>query len=179
MARKPVKPPTAVLIQQVHPAFAPLVAQFVNVADLKVTYVNSGASGYSAYSGPAAGTIEYNTYYNGYSEASWKTIVAHEVGGHHDVWHQLVRDVGLTKAWTDYYDIDTYAKEFFENRWWEMFGAAKTFSLVLAKECYLDLRGSVRMGLPGAYLRSIGLATFAQQQQFGQGSEVIYSRAVA
>ncbi len=53
--------------------------------------------------------MRYNAYYV-LSDATWAQTVSHELGGHHDAWHELVAKVGASQAWTDYYDLDYFAE---------------------------------------------------------------------
>lgn len=115
--------------------------------------VDYGANGYAGYSYPAQGRVEYNSYYVGrVSQSQWETIVAHEVGGHIDTWNEIVASVGVSQAWTDYYDINIFAQE-----WLAQKGYA--FSSGLSKELWLDCAGPVSHGYTGNYLTYYGVPT--------------------
>ena len=55
--------------------------------------------------------------------------MAHEVGGHHDAWNEIVAKVGTGQAWTDYYDLDYFGEKWAEARYQALKGTARDFTL--------------------------------------------------
>ena len=104
------------------------------------------------------------------SSANWAQTVSHEVGGHHDAWHELVAKVGATQAWTDYYDLDYFGKIWAEGRYKAVEGTARNFTLSEGKELYLDCVGPVSHGYPGNYLTNRGVTGTTAQTTFCQGA---------
>jgi hypothetical protein len=165
-------------IKSVHDSVCPTVGEYTPCAGLSVTVAAFGAVGWTASSGPASGTVEYNSSQN-HSTATWAAVVAHEVGGHHDAWRELVAKVGTTQAWTDYYDLDYYGKIWAEARFKAVKGTVRTFTLSEGKESYLDCAGPVSHGYPGNYLTNRGIIGTTAQASFCQGAATVMSDAVS
>jgi hypothetical protein len=161
-------------IKAVHDSVCPAVAEYTSCSSLAVTVSAAGLVGWTASSGPAAGTITYNSSY-AMSSASWAQTVAHEVGGHHDAWREIVAKVGEAQAWTDYYDLDYFGELWAEGRYKAIKGTVRDFTRSDGKEAYLDCVGPVAHGYPGNYLTSWGFAAGAAQQSFCQGAATVMS----
>jgi hypothetical protein len=155
----------------------PKVASYTSCGSLDATIADFGATGWVGRSHPAAGSLDMNTFYT-YSQSGFSTVVAHEVGGHIDTWNELVAKVGTTQAWTDYYDIDTFAQPWITQRWAATMGTNKSFSTSQAKEGWLDCRGPVAHGYRGDYLYSWGIAAGSAQQSFCRGYGTVLTEAM-
>ena len=166
---------TAVEIRAVHDSTCPAVSEYLTCSSLTVTVAAFGLTGWTARSGPAAGTVDYNSTYT-LSAASWAQTVSHEVGGHHDAWHELVAKVGAARAWTDYYDLDRYGETWAEGRF-AAFDKPRDLSTFEGKEIYLDCAGPVTHGYPGNYLTNRGIPV-SDQPRFCQGHESVMASAV-
>jgi hypothetical protein len=165
-------------IKSVHDLTCPAVAEYTSCAGLKVTVADLGSTGWSGNSSPANGTTSYNAHVQ-MSSSSWAQTVSHEIGGHHDAWNELVAKVGLTKAWTDYYDLDYFGKIWAEARFRAVKGTTRTFTLSEGKESYLDCAGPVSHGYPGNYLTNRGVIGTTAQTSFCQGAATVMSDAVS
>ena len=155
-------------IQAAHTDVCPRVSEHTSCSALTVTIKDFGNVGWAGWAHPANSAIDYNSYFNA-SQATWSNVVAHEVGGHLDVWNEIVARVGTTQAWTDYYDIDAFAVPWATARWTATKGTTRTFSTGDAKEAFTDCAGPVAHGYQANYLYSWGLSTAAQQQTFCKG----------
>lgn len=164
-------------IQAAQADVCPKVAEYTSCSALGVTISNFGSTGWAGYSHPANDAVDYNTYYT-VSQAQWANIVAHEVGGHIDAWNEIVAKVGVTQAWTDYYDLDYFGAQWATARWTAVKGTSRTFSTGEGKEAYLDCAGPVAHGYQGNYLYSWGMTTASSQQSFCQGSAGVMTDAL-
>jgi hypothetical protein len=165
-------------IKSVHDSVCPTVGEYTPCAGLSVTVAAFGAVGWTASSGPAAGTVEYNSSQS-HSTSTWAAVVAHEVGGHHDAWRELVAKVGTTQAWTDYYDLDYFGEVWAEARYLALKGTARDFTRSEGKETYLDCAGPVDHGArQGFYLSRWGFSAGTAQQTFCQGSATVMTNAL-
>ena len=164
-------------VRSIHDTTSPTVAEYTACSSLSVTVSAFGTVGWSGSSGPAAGTVSYNTSY-GLSTSQWAQTVAHEVGGHHDAWREIVAKVGTTQAWTDYYDLDYFGELWAEARYEALKGATRDVSRTLGKEAYLDCVGPVAHGYPGNYLSGLGFAAGSAQVSFCQGADTVMTNAL-
>lgn len=160
-----------------HKAVCAKVVEFTDCTLLKASAVNEGATGYTATSAPATGEVKYNSYYT-QTQVAWERTVSHEVGGHHDAWNEIVAKVGVSQAWTDYYDLDYFAEPFMEARWLAVKGTVRDFTRSEAKEMYLDCVGPTAHGYAGAYLSARSMPDLATQQQFCTGNEQVMTDAL-
>jgi hypothetical protein len=156
----------------------PKVARYTDCAAVTRNITDFGGTGWVGYAHPADEAVDFNTYYT-YSQASWSNVVAHEVGGHVDAWNELVAKVGAAQAWTDYYQLDTYAQPWVTARWSATQGSTRSFSTSQAKEAYLDCRGAVAHGYRGDYLYTWGIAAGTAQQTFCTGYTTVMDQALA
>ena len=164
---------TAAELVTLHNSLCPQVSMYVDCSNIRVVtgYYDTTWAGFSH---PADGYVEYNTKYLGISSASWSNVISHEIGGHMDTWAELVSKVGTARAWTDYYDIDTYAQPYFETK----LGVSLTKSA--AKEVYLDCQGAVRNGYIGGYLYNYyGRTSLAAQQDACKGYRTVFDQAIS
>ena len=160
-------------LRDLHATLCPQVSQYTDCSTLRVVigYYDTAWVGSSH---PADNYVEYNSKYLNRPVSSWSVTIAHEVGGHIDTWNELVSKVGLSRAWTDYYDIDTYAEPFFETK------LGTDLSSSRAKEVYLDCQGAVRNGYMGDYLRGYyGKTTLSAQQDTCKSYRTIFDQAIA
>jgi hypothetical protein len=134
-------------IKAIHDRVCPRVVEYVDCTKIAVQVADFGATGWNGYSGPAAGTVQYNTHYP-LSAYDWERIVSHEMGGHHDSWAEV--SARGTNPWVDYYDLDTHAVEW-------LAGHGYTFDKTLSKELYSDCAGPVAHGYPGVYMQNRGI----------------------
>ena len=155
-------------VQAAHADVCPKVSEYTSCGALTVTIKDFGNVGWAGWAHPANSAIDYNTYFNA-SQSAWSNVVAHEVGGHLDAWNEIVARVGVTQAWTDYYDLDAFAVPWATARWTATKGTTRSFSTGDAKEAYLDCAGPVQHGYQGNYLFMWGLGTTSQQQTFCKG----------
>ena len=177
--REPEPTPTASrTILEIHHRTCPEVVEYTDCAAVTVEVADFGATGWTGSSGPAAGVVRYNSYYV-LSDASWAQTVSHELGGHHDAWHELVAKVGVTQAWTDYYDLDYFAERWAEARWVTVTGTRRDLTMQTAKEVYLDCAGPVSHGYRGNYLSNRGVATTTRQAAFCRGHQKVMADAIA
>ena len=160
-------------IKPIHDSVCPSVAEYAPCSSLSVTVANYGA-GWLASSGPANGTIQYNSYYS-MTSAKWSQTVSHEVGGHHDAWREIVAKVGASQAWTDYYDLDYFGEMWAEARYKALKGTTRDFTRTEGKEGYLDCVGPVAHGYSGNYLTNWGFPAGSAQQSFCQGASTVMS----
>lgn len=165
-------------IRAAHDATCPLVAQYTACASLTVTIADFGNTGWAAQASPAKGAVTYNSYYSSATQADWSAVVAHEVGGHVDVWNEIVAKVGVGQAWTDYYDLDHFAAPWASGAWSAVTGSPRTFGTAEAKEAFLDCAGPVAHGYRGNYLYLWGLTSTAGQRQFCAGSDAVLTAAL-
>ncbi len=156
----------------------PQVVGYTDCAAVTRDIEDFGGTGWVGYAHPANETVQFNTYYT-YSQSSWNNVVAHEVGGHVDAWNELVSKVGTSQAWTDYYELDTFAQPWVTARWAATMGTSKTFSTSMAKEAYLDCRGPVSHGYRGDYLYIWGIAAGTPQKTFCTGYTTVMDQALA
>jgi hypothetical protein len=160
---------TTVDVLSIHNQKCPAVSEYVTCSALIVTAEDFGQTGWTGSSGPAAGTVKYNTYYT-MSTSNWEQTVSHEVGGHHDAWAEVsARGVD---PWADYYDLDYFGELWMEARYLDFKGTARDFTRTEGKEMYLDCAGPVRYGYRGNYLYNRSIAT-AEQPAFCAGHEVV------
>ncbi len=155
-------------IQAAHADVCPRVSEYTSCSALTVTIKDFGNVGWAGWAHPANDAIDYNSYFN-VSQAAWSNVVAHEVGGHLDVWNEIVARVGTAQAWTDYYDLDAFAVPWAAARWTATKGTTRTFSTGEAKEAFIDCAGPVAHAYQANYLYSWGLTTATQQQTFCKG----------
>lgn len=167
------KPTTAATAGDTHNRVCPQVVEHITCPTLTVTAAPLGTSYGVAWSKPSAGEVTYNTTYD-LTGQQWSELVAHEVGGHHDVWAELVVKVGTAQAWTDYYDIDRLAVPWIEARHVAVKGTPRTYTQTEAKEGFLDCAGPVAHGYFGHYLGSFGIG---DQRMFCQGWEAVMGEA--
>lgn len=156
-------------IIRTHNKVCPKVTEYLDCRSVTVEVADFGATGWSASSGPAAGTVKYNTHYSG---QPWADVVAHEMGGHHDVWAELVARVGVSQAWTDYYDIDRLAEPWLEAK------LGYDTTAFYGKEVVLDCEGPVRHGYVGQYLKWRFGVQATEQPAFCSGYRDIIEAAV-
>ena len=181
---KPSKPSTTTsltgpsAIRAAHEATCPLVAEYTVCGALSVTIADFGNTGWAAQAGPAKGTVTYNSYYSSATQADWSAVVAHEVGGHVDVWNEIVATVGVGQAWTDYYDLDHFAAPWATAAWSAVTAASRPFGTAEAKEAFLDCAGPVAHGYRGNYLYLWGLTSTSAQRQFCAGSDAVLTSAL-
>jgi hypothetical protein len=168
---------TAAQVRSVHDTVCPTVAEYTPCSGLSVTVSNFGATGWTGTSGPADKTVSYNTY-SALPASDWSAVVAHEVGGHHDAWNEIVAKVGTSQAWTDYYDLDYFGEKWAEARYQALKGTARDFTLSEGKEVYLDCAGPVAHGYTGYYLSGRGFSAGTQQVTFCQGASTVMSDAL-
>lgn len=164
-------------IKSVHDTVCPAVVEYTPCSALSVTVANYGQTGWSASSGPANGTVQYNSYY-AMSSASWAQTVSHEVGGHHDAWREIVAKAGETQAWTDYYDLDYFGELWAEARYKAVKGTTRDFTRSEGKETYLDCAGPVAHGYTGNYISRWGVSGLDAQKVFCQGAATVMSDAL-
>jgi hypothetical protein len=173
---KPSAPASSIVdIRAVHDDTCPRVVQYLTCSSLSVTIFGYGLTGWTASSGPAKGTVEYNSSYT-LSASSWAQTAAHEVGGHHDAWAELVTKVGVDQAWMDYYDLDTFGEPWAESRFAAL-GKPRDLTSHEGKEVYLDCAGPVAHGYSGNYLTNRGIP-FADQPAFCVGHESVMTKAL-
>lgn len=165
-------------VQAAYDDVCPKVAAYTSCASLDATIADFGATGWVGSAHPAAGAVDFNIHYT-YSQASWNNVVAHEVGGHIDAWNELVAKVGTTQAWTDYYEIDTFAQPWITKRWSATMGTSKSFTTSQAKEGWLDCRGPVAHGYRGDYLYTWGISAGTAQQNFCRGYADVMTQAIS
>ncbi|NHA67395.1 hypothetical protein [Phycicoccus flavus] len=165
-------------IQAAHDATCRVVVEYTSCASLTVKIADFGNTGWAAQSSPATGTVTYNSYYKTATQADWSHVVAHEVGGHVDTWNEIVAKVGVTQAWTDYYDVDRFAQGWATTSWGTLSTGARSFSTSDAKEAFLDCVGPVAHGYRGNYLYTWGLTTSTQQKRFCTGVDTVLSAAL-
>ena len=163
-------------IKSVHDSICPTVEEYTNCSALSATASNYGQTGWTASSGPANGTVQYNAYY-AMGSAQWAQTVSHEVGGHHDAWNEIVYKVGLTKAWTDYYDLDYFGELWAEARYKATKGTVRDFTRSEGKETYLDCVGPVAHKYTGNYLSMWGISA-TLQPTFCLGADTVMSDAL-
>lgn len=163
---------TAVDIRSVHNNVCPQVVEYASCSSITVTVAAYGLTGWTARSGPAAGTVEYNSSYT-MTASGWAQTVSHEVGGHHDAWAELVARVGVSQAWLDWPDLGRFGEPWAEGRF-AAIGAPRDLSLTEGKEIYLDCAGPVAHGYPGNYLTNRGVT---DQPLFCRGYETVMSNA--
>lgn len=175
----PTAPSTtgASAIQAAQEDVCPKVSDHTSCAALTVTIKDFGNVGWAGQAHPANQSVDYNTYFTA-SQSAWSNVVAHEVGGHVDTWNEIVARVGVTQAWTDYYDIDAFAVPWATARWSAVKGTSRAFSTWEAKEAYLDCAGPVAHGYQGNYLYTWGLSTSSQQQSFCTGASTVLEDAL-
>jgi hypothetical protein len=162
---------SATSIKPIHDSVCPTVAEYTACSSLAVTVTSTGAGSLGS-SGPANGTVTYNSYYS-MSSAQWAQTVSHEVGGHHDAWGEIVAKVGASQAWTDYYDLDYFGELWAEGRYKALKGTTRDFTRAEGKEGYLDCVGPVAHGYSGNYLSNWGLSAGSAQQSFCQGASTV------
>jgi hypothetical protein len=173
---KPTAPTSMTVdVRAVHDDTCPKVVQYLTCGSLTVTVQAFGLTGWTASSGPAKGTVEYNSSYT-LSASSWAQTAAHEVGGHHDAWAELVAKVGVDQAWTDYYDLNTFGEPWAESRFAAL-GKPRDLTSHEGKEIYLDCAGPVLHGYSGNYLTNRGIA-MTDQPRFCQGHETVMAQAL-
>ena len=143
---KKTSPTVTKSVLQIHNEVCPQVVEYTNCSSLTVVIDNFGATGWNGSAHPSSGTVRYNTYY---SNSNWAQVVSHEVGGHIDAWNEIVAKVGVSQAWTDYYDLDKYAVQ------WLYRHTGTTYGTTRAKEMYLDCAGPVEHGYWGNYVGSL------------------------
>ncbi len=165
-------------VQAAYADVCPTVAAYTSCSALSVTIDNFGGTGWTGYAHPANGAVDFNTYYS-YSQSSWNNVVAHEVGGHIDAWNEIVATVGVTQAWTDYYELDTVAQPWVAARWQATQGTSRSFTTSQAKEAYLDCRGPVSHGYRGDYLYVWGIPAGSAQRTFCTGYADVMAKALA
>jgi len=136
----------AAQIERVHDRLCRKVVEYTDCKSLTVTVSDFGPTGWIATSQPYTGIVNYNSHYK-YTKDIWESVVAHEVGGHHDTWNEIVARVGYNQAWTDYYELDHYAQ-----LW--LAGHGYSFDQSLAKELWLDCAGPVDHGYTGLYMQT-------------------------
>lgn len=163
--------------KSVHDSVCDPVSEYVTCSGIAVTVSNFGATGWTASSGPANGTVSYNSYYT-LSSSSWAQTVSHEIGGHHDAWREIVAKVGSTQAWTDYYDLDYFGERWAEARYKALKGTVRDYTLAEGKEGYLDCVGPVAHGYPGNYLSRWGFSAGTAQAQFCTGAGQVMTDAL-
>lgn len=168
---------TASGIKSIHDTTCDAVSEYVPCTGLSVTVSNFGATGWTASSGPANGTVSYNSYYS-LSSASWAQTVSHEVGGHHDAWREIVAKVGSSQAWTDYYDLDYFGELWAEARYKAVKGTSRDFTRNEGKELYLDCVGPVAHGYSGNYLTNRGISSGDPQRTFCSGADTVMNDAL-
>ncbi len=156
----------------------PKVAAYTACGALDATIDDFGATGWVGSSHPAASSLDINTHYS-YTQAGFSNVVAHEVGGHIDAWNEIVARVGTAQAWTDYYELDTFAQPWITKRWAATMGTSKTFSTSQAKEGWLDCRGPVAHGYRGDYLYMWGISAGSAQQRFCTGYGEVMTQALS
>jgi hypothetical protein len=169
---------SASAVRSVHDSVCPSVAEYTSCPGISVTVSNFGATGWTGNSSPANKTVSYNTY-SSLSGSAWSALVAHEMGGHHDAWNEIVAKVGTTQAWTDYYDLDYFGEKWAEARYQAVKGTARDFTLSEGKEIYLDCAGPVAHGYNGYYLSGRGFSAGTQQVTFCQGAASVMSDAIS
>lgn len=167
---------TSTDIRGIHNDTCPTVTQYATCSSITVTVAAFGFTGWTAQSGPAAGTVDYNSTYT-LSAASWAQTVAHEVGGHHDAWAELVTKVGTSQAWTDWGDLGRFGEPWAESRFTAL-GQPRDLTTHEGKEIYLDCAGPVTHGYPGNYLTNRGVTIMADQRTFCQGHDTVMHQAV-
>ena len=177
--RPPAPPPTSsATILEIHQRTCPTVVEYTDCATVTVEVADFGATGWTGSSGPAAGIVRYNSSFR-LSDASWAQTVSHEMGGHHDAWRELVAKVGVSQAWTDYYDLDYFAEAWAEARWVIITGVRWDVTRQTAKEVFLDCSGPVAHGFRGNYLSLRGVTTSIQQAAFCRGHQKVMADAIA
>jgi len=168
---------SASAIKAVHDRICPTVVDYSTCAGITVTVADFGATSWTASSSPANKTVSYNSHFQ-MSDAQWAQTVSHEIGGHHDAWNEQVAKVGLTQAWTDYYDLDYFGQQWAQARYLAVKGTTRSFTLTEGKELYLDCVGPVSHGYAGNYLTNRGVTGITTQTQFCQGAATVMSDAL-
>lgn len=165
-------------VQAAHDATCPKVVEATVCASLAVKIADFGNTGWAGQASPATSSVTYNSYYSTATQDDWSQVVAHEVGGHVDAWNEIVGKVGVSQAWTDYYDLDFFASPWAPAHWGATATAPRTFTTTEAKEAYLDCAGPVAHGYRGNYLYRWRLTTTTQQQTFCVGADGVMTSAL-
>lgn len=163
-------------IQYAHDTVCPKVVEYAECSTISVNIAYFDAS-WAGWSHPADNAIDYNSRFDASVDA-WSNVVAHEVGGHIDVWQEIVAKVGVTQAWTDYYDIDVFAQPWAAAQWQSVTGNTRAFTSSDAKEAFIDCAGPNAHGYQANYLYSWGLYSSESRNLFCAGYEQVLDRAL-
>lgn len=126
-------------IQRIHRQVCPDVTEYTNCATIAVQVGDFGATGWIGSSGPASHSVRYNTHYTATAD-QWRWVIAHEMGGHQDVWDEMVARGSVAQAWVDYYELDTLAQQWLATK-------GRTMSTDSAKEVIMECEGPATHGI--------------------------------